>query len=121
MVPGATVADGITALKDRLLGEPTIEPSAEKPALEALLGGSLASTDLGGLDAKLRTVCGVLVSTPQLMLGGIPPRDTRDLPRLTPPDVTYQGTCGYLSGYLAGTGTPYVVACGAASLTVIRK
>jgi hypothetical protein len=121
VVPGATVADGIIALKDRLTGEPTIEPSVEKPALEALLGGSLASTDLGGLDAKLRTVCGVLVSTPQFMLGGIPPRDTRDMPRLTPPDVTYQGTCGYLSGYLAATGTPYVVACGAASLTVTRK
>ncbi len=71
-VPGATVADGIIALKDRLTGEPTIEPTAEKPALEALLGGPLGSTDLSNLDGKLRTVCGVLVSTPQLMLGGIP-------------------------------------------------
>jgi len=86
-----------------------------------LLGGSIASTELDGLDAKLRTVCGVLVSTPQLMLGGIPPRDTRETPRLTPLDVTYQGTCSYLSGYLASTGTPYVVACGAASLTVTKK
>jgi hypothetical protein len=121
VVPGATVADGIIALKDRLTGEPTIEPTTEKPALEALLGGSLASTDLGDLDAKLRTVCGVLVSTPQLMLGGIPPKDTRDTPKLTPLDVTYQGTCGYLSGYLAGTGTPYLVTCDASSLTVTKK
>lgn len=120
-VPGATVGDGVLALKDRLTGEPSIEPTVEKPALEALIGGPLASTELGGLDAKLRTVCGVLVSTPQLMFGGIPPKDTRDVPRLTPLDVTYQGTCGYLSGYLAGAGTPYVVACAAASATVTKK
>lgn len=120
-VPGATVADGIIALKDRLTGEPTIEPTTEKPALEALIGGPLSSTDLGGLGLKLRTVCGVLVSTPQLMLGGIPPKDTRDIPKLTPPDVTYAGTCGYLSGYLAGTGTPYVVTCDATSATVTKK
>ncbi len=121
VVSGATVADGIIALKDRLTGEPTIEPITEKPALEALLGGPLASTDLSNLDGQLRTVCGVLVSTPQLMLGGIPPKDTRDTPRLTPLDVTYEGTCGYLSGYLSGTGTPYVVACGPSSLTVTKK
>jgi len=120
-VPGATVGDGILALKDRLTGEPTVDAKVEKPALEALIGGSLASVDLGNLDAKLRTVCGVLVSTPQHMLGGIPPKDTRDVPRLTPPDVTYQGACGVLSSYLASAGTPYIVVCGAASATVTRK
>lgn len=120
-VPGATVGDGVVALKDRLTGEPTIEPTVEKPALEALLGVPLASTDVGDLDAKLRTVCGVLVSTPQLMLGGIPPKDTRDVPKLTPTDITYQGTCGYLAGYFAGASAPYVVTCGATSTTVTKK
>lgn len=120
-VPGATVGDGIIALKDRLIGEPAVELTAEKPALEALIGAPLASVDLAGLDPKLRTVCGVLVSTPQLMLGGVAPRDTRDVPVLTPADVTYQGSCEALAGYLAGAGTPYIVTCGAASATVTTK
>ena len=120
-LPGATVGDGILALKDRLTGEPTLDADVEKPALEALIGGSLASVDLVGLDAKLRVVCGVLVSTPQLMLGGIHPKDTREVPKLTPSDVTYQGACGYLSSYLASAGAPYVVACKATSATVTTK
>ena len=120
-VPDATLGDGVLALKDRLLGEPAIEPTVEKPALEALLGAPLGSTNLGDLDAKLRTVCGVLVSTPQLMLGGIPPKDTRAVPKLTPADTTYQGTCGYLAGYFAGASAAYVVTCGATSTTVTKK
>ncbi len=121
MVPGATVGDGIIALKDRLTGEPTIDATTEKPALEALIGAPLGSVDLGELDTKLRTVCGVLVSTPQLMLGGVTPKDTRDIPKLTPTDITYKSTCGYLATYLAGAGTPYLVICGAASATVTKK
>ena len=121
VVAGATVGDGVLALKDRLMGEPTIEPTVEKPALEALLGVPLASTNVGNLDSRLRIVCGVLVSTPQLMLGGIPPKDTRDVPRLTPKDLTYQGTCQVLAGYLAGATTPYGVTCGVASTTVTKK
>ena len=121
VVAGATVGDGIIALKDRLTGEPAIDPTVEKPALEALIGAPLTSADLGDLDAQLRIVCGVLVSTPQLMLGGIAPRDTRDIPRLTPADITYQGTCGYLAAYLAGAGTPYVVTCGATSTMVTKN
>jgi hypothetical protein len=120
-VPDATLGDGVLALKDRLLGEPAIEPTVEKPALEALLGAPLGSKNLGDLDTKLRTVCGVLVSTPQLMLGGIPPKDTRDVPKLTPDDITYKGTCGYLAGYFAGASAPYVVTCGATSTTVTKK
>lgn len=117
--PGATVGDAVIALKDRLLGEPAIDPS-EQPDLEALLGVSLGSTDLGGLDQRLRAVCGVLVSTPQFMLGGVVPPDTRAVPRLTPAEVTYDATCGELSQHLSSIAAPYVVTCGGTT-TVVRQ
>ncbi|MEP7120866.1 MAG: hypothetical protein ABJE95_08155 [Byssovorax sp.] len=120
-LPGTTLADGVIALKDRLVGDPTIEPTVEKPALEALFGVPVSNTALGKLEEKLRALCGVLVSSPQLMLGGIPPKDTRDIPKLTPDDITYKGTCGYLAGYFASASAPYVVTCGATSTTVTKK
>ncbi|MBK9037447.1 MAG: hypothetical protein IPL61_40420 [Myxococcales bacterium] len=39
--PGATVADVVLVLKDRLVGEASIEPTAEAPALAAVLGSAL--------------------------------------------------------------------------------
>jgi hypothetical protein len=117
--PGTTVADAVAALQDRLVGEPALDP-AEKADLEALLGSSLDATDLTGLDAKLRTVCGVLVSTPQLMLGGIAPKDTRIVPALTPPEVSYGGTCSMLAGYLTSIGAGYTLACGAGTITASK-
>ena len=109
--PGATVGAAVLALKDRLVGEPAVDP-AEKAQLEALVGGSLDATDLTGLDKKLRSVCGVLVSTPDFMLGGIPPVDTRTVPALTPAGINYDATCNDLAQFVAGTGAPYTVTCG---------
>jgi hypothetical protein len=118
--PGATVGAAIIALKDRLLGEPAID-AAEKTDLEALVGGSLDATDLTGLDQKLRAVCGVLVSTPAFMLGGIPPADTRVVPALTPPAISYAGTCGYVAQYVTASAAPYTVTCGAGTTTATHK
>jgi hypothetical protein len=120
-VPGATVGDGIIALKDRLTGDPAIEAMVEQPAIEALIGGPVASTDVSGLDAKLRTFCGVLVSTPQSMLGGIAPKDTRNVPKLTPPDVTYQGTCQFLAQYFGGLKAPYQIGCTSSATSVTKQ
>lgn len=119
-VPGATIGDAIVALKDRLVGEPWIDPADEKAQLEALVGAPLDSTNLGALDGQLRAVCGVLVSSPQFMLGGLVPKDTRDVPKLTPPEITYAGTCGYVAQYLAQTGAPYEITC-AGNSTVAKK
>jgi len=85
----ATVADAVIALKDRLLGDPHLDPVDEVPTLEALVGGSLASRHLDGLEAKLRSVCGVFVSTPQFWLVGAVAPDSRIVPRLTPPEHSY--------------------------------
>jgi hypothetical protein len=101
--PGTTLGEALIALKDRLTGEPWIDPDVEQPDLEALLGASLSSTDLSSLDAKLRAACGVLVSTPQFMLGGLIPKDIRDVPKLTPPDVSYQLTCKTIARILSAT------------------
>ena len=90
-------------------------------ALAALIGASIDSQDLAKLDFQLRAVCGVLVSTPQLMLGGLAPKDTRVVPRLTPADAGYQVLCDHLAASLTGASTAYVVTCGAASVTVTGK
>jgi len=118
--PGATVGAAVIALKDRLVGEPALDP-AEKADLAVLLGGPLDATDLTGLDQKLRSVCGVLVSTPDFMLGGIAPVDTRTVPALTPPEINYAGTCNYVAQFVVGSGAPYTVTCGGGMTTATHK
>ncbi len=108
---GATVGDAVLALKDRLLGDPTVD-AAEKPDLEALIGAPFGSTDLSTLPQKLRVACGAFVSTPQFMLGGVVPKDTRDVPKLTPPEAAYDVTCNRVSQYVVSAGAPYTVTCG---------
>jgi hypothetical protein len=110
--PGATVGDGVVALKDRLVGEPWVDPVAEKAQIEALIGTTLEDTNLVGLDGRLRSLCGVLVSTPQFMLGGIVSKDTRDVPKLTPNEISYRATCTYVSGTIIASGAPYQLTCG---------
>jgi hypothetical protein len=108
--PGATVLDAVTALKDRLVGDPSVDPVEEAPALEALIGGTLDSTDLTDLDDKLRKTCGVLVSSPQFLLGGTVPGDTRVVPKLAPSDISYVGTCRAAAPAFEKAGHPIV--CG---------
>jgi hypothetical protein len=100
---GATVGDAVLALKDRLLGEPSVDPAGEEPLLEALLGDRLSSRELSGLDARLRKVCGVFVSSPQFMLAGTVPGDTRVVPKLTPPEHSYEASKGSLESLLSRT------------------
>ncbi|MDC0749720.1 hypothetical protein [Polyangium mundeleinium] len=119
--PGATVGDAVIALKDRLIGEPWVEPTSEKPQMEALLGRSLADTDVTDLEGKLRSLCGELVSSPQFMMGGQPAKDTREVPKLSPPEVSYEATCGYVAGFLGNIGAPYTMTCGPGTVTVTRK
>jgi hypothetical protein len=116
--PGTTVGDAVAAVQDRLIGEPAVDP-ALKADLEALTGGSLDATDLTGLDAKLRAVCGVLVSTPQYMLGGIVPKDTRTVPALTPMEASYDATCAAVAQ--AAAAGAYTVTCGSGTVTASKK
>lgn len=119
--PGATTSDAIIALKDRLLGEPSID-AGEQADLDALLQKPInGPVDVASLEGSLRTVCGVLVSSPQFMMGGLAPKDTRDVPKLSPPEINYGGTCGYLAGFLGGTTPAYTVTCANGAVTITRK
>jgi hypothetical protein len=44
------------------------------------------------LDAKTRAVCGVLMSSPQFLLGGFAP-DSAAVPSLTPAGASYDTAC----------------------------
>ncbi|MFT3924620.1 MAG: hypothetical protein QM778_18920 [Myxococcales bacterium] len=103
--PGkATVADLVIALKDRLVGRTSIEPLAEKPALESLLGATLDTDAKSLLDAQagLRKVCGVIVSSPQFLLGGLAPEDASEAPKLTLPSASYFTTCSKIEAAVTG-------------------
>ncbi len=96
VTPGkGTARDLVLALKDRMIGRAAIDDAKEKPALEALFGGSIdadAST-LTGVGASLRKVCGVIASSPQFFLVGIPPADASTVPVLTPTTAGYSALC----------------------------
>ncbi len=100
----AKVRDLVVALKDRLIGDGTIDDDVEKAALEEILGGSLDEDASALPDAitGLRKVCGVIVSSPQFVLSGIPPRDGVDVPKLTPESVGYSALCTKLEASLSG-------------------
>jgi len=115
--PGATVGDAVIALKDRLVGEPWVEPTSEAPLIEALVETNLASDDLSALEARLRAFCGVLVSSPQFMLGGLPPRDASEVPKLSLPEGAYEAACGGVSLAAETSGAPYAITCGPGTIT----
>jgi len=116
--PGATVADAVLALKDRLLGEPAFSSEAEKNALVSLLGPLDAPATSLVDDAPLRAVCGAMLSSPAFLLSGLAPPDTRSTPRLTPEGASYRATCQRI----AKIGLPdgMTLSCGDDSLHVAR-
>jgi len=79
MAQGATVGDIAAAIKDRLITEPTIDGPAEIAAIEGVIGIPLDTpmnqADTGQLEAGARRFVGMLLSTPQFMLSGVPSRD----------------------------------------------
>jgi hypothetical protein len=95
-VPGkATVGDLVSVLKDRIMGEPAIESSAEKAMIEGFFGASLSSdaNALVDLSASLRKVCGVMITSPQFLLLGVQPKDGAAVPKNTPQASSYQALC----------------------------
>jgi hypothetical protein len=93
---------------------------AEKARIEALIGAPLEETNLAGLDGRLRSLCGVLVSTPQFMLGGLVPRDTRDVPKVSPIEGLYETTCNNVVASVVVSGAPYQITCGQDAVTAKR-
>lgn len=113
-----TVGDVVLAIKDRLVGEAMIEPTSEQPALEALFGASMSDPASGvtDLEDRARALCGVLVSTPQFLLGGLASRGAAEVPLLTPDSASFDTTCAVIAGVtLPGALT---VTCAPGTLTV---
>jgi hypothetical protein len=116
--PGATAADLVRALKDRLIGEPTIADGAERAALSALIGPLDAPAGSVPAD-RLRAVCGALVEAPQFLLQGIAGAGGAR-PVLTPASASYAAICSALEA--GGIGVPdRAVRCGDRSLVLERR
>jgi hypothetical protein len=113
--PTATARDVVAALKDRLIGEPTIVEGAETDAMTSIVGvledpASSVTAD------ELRRVCGALVESPQFLLQGIAGRGG-ERPKLTPANAGYDAVCADLAA--TGIGVPgRVVACGTGTATL---
>jgi len=118
--PGTTLGDVVIAVKDRLVGEPWIETTREKPLLSSLLASSLDDDKLTFLDVRARVYCGVLVSSPQFMLGGLVPRDTNELPKLMLPETSYATMCTSIAVAAQSLGTPYTIKCDSGKITVTK-
>jgi hypothetical protein len=111
----ATARDVVVALKDRLIGEPAVDDPAERAALEALLGGGLdtPAAEVPELAARVRQLCGVLLSSPQFLLSGAAGQGGA-VPRLTPAAWQFDAVCGRVAGRI----TAVDVSCGADDVTV---
>ena len=83
---GATLRDVVLALKDRIIAEPTIDAESpdEAAGLEALFGAPLATParEVTELEARARRFCGVLLGSPQFLLGGLATSEDAETPRL---------------------------------------
>jgi hypothetical protein len=116
----ATARDLVIALKDRLVGEPSIDEELERPALEAVLGVSLdaEALSLGAeADPRLRQICGALMSSPQFLLSGLAPRDfSGGPPRLLAPVDRYQAICASIAD--TGLIDGLALSCEGSSLAV---
>jgi hypothetical protein len=114
---GAPIREVVAALKDRLAHTPAVEDNEEGPALEALLGTSLDEPASAALEPALRRLCGVLVASPQFVLGGIAAVPA-EIPTLTPEETGYDAVCAGL----AGRDVPGVtVSCGEGALSVAGR
>ncbi len=108
--PTATAQDVIAALKDRLVGEPTIVAGPEHDALAAI-AGALEAPAAGLAIGKVREICGALVGSPQFLLQGIAGHGG-SRPKLTPAASDYDAVCAQVATAIPG------VTCSAGTLTL---
>jgi len=118
--PGTTLGDVVIAVKDRLVGEPWVESSKEKPALVSLLGSTFEDKQSAFMELRARIYCGVLVSSPQFMLGGTVPRDTNELPKLVLPETSYDAICANVALAAQQMATPYTITCTSGKITATK-
>lgn len=116
-VPNATVRDVLETIKDRLTGEPTLgakEGELAAALIEAPLGAPIPSLS-EGQRAGVRRFCGVLLSSPQMLLVGLAPLPVTNAPRLTLPSYDGTTTCAALA---ARPPAGFAVSCAADQPTV---
>lgn len=118
--PGTTLGDVLVAVKDHLIGEPIIETTQEKPLISSLVTGNFDDKKSDFWDLQARIYCGVLVSSPQFMLGGMVPRDAQEIPTLTLPAYSYGTLCTNLVANAKLNQTPYTISCGPSAITVTK-
>ncbi len=115
--PDATIEDVVEALKDRLIGHPRVDHAGDEAnAIAGVFGGSLnraASSDTD-LEANVRTLCGVLLSSPQFVLSGAAGKSLPAPPRLTPTDWRFDAVCADLATRAPGV----TITCTPDALTV---
>lgn len=97
--PQATVRDVLEAIKDRLIGEPALgakESELAAALIEAPIGAPVSSLSQGQR-AGIRRFCGVLLSSPQMLLLGLAPPPVTTTPLLTLPSYDGAVTCDALA------------------------
>jgi len=124
--PDATVGDVVAALKDRLVGDAHIDDqvgasgASERGAIESIFAADLSTVaaDVDDLEARTRSLCGVLLSSPLFLLGGVAAPDSSGVPMLTPESASYAATCSALVARSPLTG--FVLTCGDSLIEVSR-
>jgi hypothetical protein len=120
----ATVGDVVAAMKDRFVGDARVDEEqasagvSERSAIEAMFGGSLdtPASEVAELAARMRAFCGVLLSSPQFLLGGFAAPDGDEIPALTPESARYPALCAALAERGLRDGT--AVTCGDGDVTL---
>lgn len=96
--PSITIGELVIATKDRVLGEPSIEPD-EQALVETLLGQPWArpahELDAASLHAAAWRYARVLLATPEFMLSGLEQAPTGDPPRLWPAHARPAALCAH--------------------------
>jgi len=103
--PGVTtVGELVKVLKDRIMGESSLSDASEKTLLASMVGSSLDAdaASVPDLNASLRQVCGAMITSPQFLLLGVQPKDSTEVPALTPAAYSYQTLCTQLAGLPLG-------------------
>lgn len=118
--PEADMWDVASAVKDRVIAEPTIGGQAEQTVLEDLMGVSLTDpvgqVGAGAAEQAARRLAGMLFNTPQFLLVGVAPadQDPAEDPVLVVPGTSTQELCEYLAPLILDNtvdGYTYDYAC----------
>jgi hypothetical protein len=114
-------------VKDRLITEPAIAGAGEVAALEDVMGVQLTATvsevGAGQAEQAARRLAGVLVSSPQFLLAGVPApdQDPADDPVLVVPGTGTGPLCNYLAPLVLdnpGDGYDFEWTCSADGISI---